>query len=92
MRQNQFLQKDKKKVIAEHRAAMACISRSEHYLTLGDFKAAERFAIDYLKSVHELMKLEQRKWSNDRLMEVVKELSNKGVLIEVIPVRRETIG
>jgi uncharacterized protein YaeQ len=84
MRSNQFLEIDKKKVIAEQRAAMACLSRSEHALMLGDLKVAEMYAIDYLKSVRELAKLEQRKLDRDKLFEMAERLNRQGVLTAVV--------
>ena len=84
MRKNQFLEKDKKKVIAEQRAAMACISRSEHALMVGDLKAAEMYANDYIKSIRELAKLEQRKIERDRLVEMIERLNRQGILTAVI--------
>ena len=84
MRSNQFLEQDNKKVIAEQRAAMACLSRSEHALMLGDLKVAEMYAIDYLKSVRELAKLEQRKLDRDKLFEMAERLNRQGVLTAVV--------
>ncbi|MED5101109.1 hypothetical protein NST77_23050 [Niallia sp. FSL W8-0177] len=84
MRNNQFLEQDNKKVIAEHRAAMACLSRSEHALMLGDLKKAERYAIDYIKSVRELTRLEQRKVDREKLVEVTERLKSQGVLSAIV--------
>jgi hypothetical protein len=84
MRNNQFLEQDNKKVIAEQRAAMACLSRSEHALMLGDLKKAERYAIDYIKSVRELTKLEQRKVEREKLVEVTERLKSQGILTSFV--------
>ncbi|MEK4825158.1 hypothetical protein NSS71_11415 [Niallia sp. FSL W8-0951] len=81
---NQFLEQDKKKVIAEHRAAMACLSISEHALMLGDLKKAERYAIDYIKSVRELKRMEQRKVDREKLVEVTERLKSQGILSAIV--------
>ncbi|RJS60147.1 hypothetical protein [Bacillus sp. PK3_68] len=68
----------------EKQCAHTCLYRIEESLVNGDLKEAERTAIDLLKSLRELQRLEEERADQAQLEKMVQRLKEKGIPAELI--------
>jgi myosin-crossreactive antigen len=87
MNMNEYLPEDCRKVVAEQRSIWTSISNVEKGLMDGDIRNAKIACYELLNSSKELEKMKNKKLNRDRLMEVVNQLANKGVLVELVSMK-----
>ena len=68
--------------INERKCIWSCTSRIEQTMIIGDLEEAERTALDLLKSIKELKKLQTAKEQRKQLEEVIEHLRKQGVSAE----------
>jgi len=68
--------------INERKCIWSCTSRIEQTFISGDLDEAERTAIDLLKSLRELKKIEAAKEQGKQLEELIQRLKEQGVSAE----------
>ena len=74
MRKEDFLPEDTREATAEYRAAWTCIERIEENLMQGDLKEAAITCRNLASSINELFKLHQRKFNQDQINQIIKEI------------------
>lgn len=66
----------------EKRCAHSLIYRMEKSLIDGNLEEAEQSAIDFLKSIRELKRIQTANENRKQLERIVQQLKDKGVLVE----------
>lgn len=72
-----------RKELMEHKCARSCLYMVEENLSV-DLDKAEQAAIDMLKSIRELKRLEVTKTNYKELEKVVQQLHSRGILVDTV--------
>ena len=73
-----------RRAIQERKCAWTCAGRAMEKLVEGDLDEAERCAMDLLKSVQELKKLEEQEQFSKKVRSFVLEIKSEGINIEKV--------
>ncbi|MGE7621731.1 hypothetical protein ACQKMD_01390 [Viridibacillus sp. NPDC096237] len=87
MKKDNFRTQDQFSAQHEHDCIEDLIVELKVHMVLGDYLAAERTLKDVSRSLHELRKLEDYKKKQDKLYEVAKTMSARGIKLDLVSVR-----
>ncbi|WP_121615249.1 hypothetical protein [Virgibacillus halodenitrificans] len=82
--ENHFLPEDISDASKEYWAVLDLMAAIMRKINDSDIEIAKHFSIDLTKSLHELTKLSDKKYKQDRYQEMINEMKEQGIHIELV--------